>query len=111
MIMTKLMSKRDKIRAQMKSRFYYMFWGAATVAVVGGQLYVGSSYRAMAKSMNRWFDTAVEALIDNYPPARPRGLYEPLIPPPTGDFRRDQIDLTGLDPDDYIIWLEVDEEV
>ena len=111
MIMSKLMSKRDKIRAQMKSRFYYMFWGAATVAVVGGQLYVGSSYRAMAKSMNRWFDTAVEALIDNYPPARPRGLYEPLIPPPTGDFRRDQIDLTELDPDDYIIWLEVDEEV
>ena len=111
MIMTKLMSKRDKIRAQMKSRFYYWFWGAATVAVVGGQLYVGSSYRAMAKSMNRWFDTAVEALIDNYPPARPRGLYEPLIPPPTGDFRRDQIDLTELDPDDYIIWLEVDEEV
>ena len=105
------MSKREKIRAQMKSRFYYMFWGAATVAVVGGQLYVGSSYRAMAKSMNRWFDTAVEALIDNYPPARPRGLYEPLIPPPTGDFRRDQIDLTELDPDDYIIWLEVDEEV
>ena len=111
MIMTILMSKRDKIRAQMKSRFYYLFWGAATVAVVGGQLYVGSSYRAMAKSMNRWFDTAVEALIDNYPPARPRGLYEPLIPPPTGDFRRDQIDLTELDPDDYIIWLEVDEEV
>ena len=111
MIMTKLMSKRDKIRAQMKSRFYYWFWGAATVAVVGGQLYVGSSYRAMAKSMNRWFDTAVEALIDNYPPARPRGIYEPLIPPPTGDFRRDQIDLTGLDPDDYVIWLEVDEEV
>ena len=87
------------------------FWGAATVAVVGGQLYVGSSYRAMAKSMNRWFDTAVEALIDNYPPARPRGIYEPLIPPPTGDFRRDQIDLTELNPDDYIIWLEVDEEV
>ena len=109
--MSKLMSKRDKIRAQMKSRFYYWFWGAATVAVVGGQLYVGSSYRAMAKSMNRWFDTAVDALIDNYPDVRPRGIYEPLIPPPTGDFRRDQIDLTGLDPDDYIIWLEVDEEV
>ena len=111
MIMSKLMSKRDKIRAQMKSRFYYWFWGAATVAVVGGQLYVGSSYRAMAKSMNRWFDTAVDALIDNYPDVRPRGIYEPLIPPPTGDFRRDQIDLTGLDPDDYVIWLEVDEEV
>ena len=107
MIMTKLMSKRDKIRAQMKSRFYYMFWGAATVAVVGGQLYVGTSYRAMAKSMNRWFDTAVEALIPQYP----RGRYEPLVPPPTGDFHRDHIDLSELDPDDYIIWLETDEEV
>ena len=106
--MTKLMSKRDKIRAQMKSRFYYMFWGAATVAVVGGQLYVGTSYRAMAKSLNKWFDTAIESLI---PDERPRGRYEPLIPPPTGDFGRDQIDLTELDPDDYIIWLEVDEEV
>ena len=109
MIMSKLMSKREKIRAQMKSRFYYMFWGAATVAVVGGQLYVGTSYRAMAKSMNRWFDTAVEALIYPYPR---RGTYEPLVPPPTGDFNRDQIDLTELDPEDYIIWLETpDEEV
>ena len=106
--MTKLMSKRDKIRAQMKSRFYYWFWGATAVAVVGGQLYVGSSYRAMAKSMNRWFDTAIESLS---PDEKPRGRYEPIIPPPTGDFRRDQIDLTGLDPDDYIIWLEVDEKV
>ena len=100
------LNKKEKVRAQMKSRFYYLFWGAATVAVVSGQLYVGSSYRAMAKSMNRWFDTAVEALIDRYP----RGQYRPLVPPPTGDFRRDQIDLTGLDPDDYIIWLEVDEK-
>ena len=106
--MTKLMSKREKIRAQMKSRFYYMFWGAMAGAVVGGQIYVGTSYRAMAKSLNKWFDTAIESLI---PDERPRGRYEPLIPPPTGDFRRDQIDLTGLDPDDYIIWLEVDEEV
>jgi len=86
-----------------------MFWGTATLSVVAGQLYLGTSYRAMAKSMNRWFDTAVEALIDQYP--RPRGTYEPLVPPPTGDFHRDHIDLTELDPDDYIIWLEVDEEV
>ena len=108
--MTKLMRKREKIRAQMKSRFYYMFWGAMAGAVVGGQIYVGTSYRAMAKSMNRWFDTALEVLIPDAPTI-PRGRYEPLIPPPTGDFRRDQIDLTGLDPDDYIIWLEVDEKV
>ena len=77
-------SKRDKVRAQVKSRWYYTFWGTATVAVVAGQVYVGTSYRAMAKSMNRWFDTAVDALIDN---TRPRGIYEPIVPPPTGDFR------------------------
>ena len=71
-------SKRDKVRAQVKSRWYYTFWGTATVAVVAGQVYVGTSYRAMAKSMNRWFDTAIESLI---PDERPRGRYEPLIPP------------------------------
>ena len=101
-------NKREKIRAQMKSRFYYMFWGAATVAVVTGQLYVVTSYRAMAKSMNRWFDEAVEALIDN---TKPRGTYEPLVPPPTGDFRdygNGIVYLEDLDPDDYIIWKETD---
>ena len=58
----KFMRKRDKIRAQMKSRFYYLFWGAATVAVVSGQLYVGTSYRAMAKSMNRWFEETIDII-------------------------------------------------
>ena len=80
-----MMTKRDKVRAQVKSRFYYMFWGTATLSVVAGQLYLGTSYRAMAKSMNRWFDTAVEALIDNYP--RDNGTYERIVPPPSGDFR------------------------
>ena len=55
----KFMKRRDKLRAQMKSRFYYMFWGAATVAVVSGQLYVGTSYRAMARAMNRWFEETI----------------------------------------------------
>ena len=102
------MPSKEKVRAQMKSRFYYMFWGAATIAVVTGQMYVGTSYRAMAKSMNRWFDTAVDALIDNY---RPRGTYEPIVPPPTGDFRdyaQPGLTWEDVDPDDYIIWLETD---
>ena len=68
-----MMTKRERVRAQVKSRWYYSFWGIATIAVVSGQIYVGTSYRAMARSMNRWFDTAVEALIDNYPTPRPRG--------------------------------------
>ena len=53
MMTNKFMRKREKIKAQVKSRFYYWFWGATAVAVVGGQLYVGTSYRIMAKSMNR----------------------------------------------------------
>lgn len=48
------MSKaKNKLRAQVKSRFYYIFWGIATVSVVTGQLYVGSGYRQMSASFNR----------------------------------------------------------
>ena len=47
----------EKRRAQVKSRFYYLFWGIATFSVVAGQVYVGSGYRGYAKSLNRLFDT------------------------------------------------------
>jgi hypothetical protein len=33
---------------QVKSKWYYIFWGAMAVAVVGGQLYIGAGYRQMA---------------------------------------------------------------
>ena len=36
---------KTKLKAQVKSRFYYVFWGTATVAVVLGQLYVGTGVR------------------------------------------------------------------
>ena len=75
----KFMKRRDKIRAQMKSRFYYMFWGAATVAVVSGQLYVGTSYRAMARSMIRWFEETIE-LIQIPQRQRNKGYYS--VPKP-----------------------------
>ena len=42
---------KEKLRAQVKSRFYYVFWGAATVAVVLGQLYVGTGYRILNTGM------------------------------------------------------------
>lgn len=42
--------KKEKLRAQVKSRFYYVFWGIATLSVVLGQLYVGTGYRMMASS-------------------------------------------------------------
>ena len=51
------MITKEKQRNQVKSKFYYIFWGIATVSVVFGQLYVGSGYRMFARSLNRIFDT------------------------------------------------------
>ena len=51
------MLSKEKVRNQVKSRFYYIFWGVATTSVVLGQLYVGSGYRIFAQSLNRIFDT------------------------------------------------------
>ena len=51
------MITKEKIRAQVKSRWYYIFWGVATFSVVAGQVYVGSGYRAFANSLNRIFDS------------------------------------------------------
>jgi len=48
-----------KQRHQVKSRWYYIFWGAATVSVFVGQMYVGTGYRKMSKSFNRVIDTIV----------------------------------------------------
>lgn len=55
-------NKKEKLRAQVKSRFYYYFWGICTVAVVFGQLYVGTGYRIMADSFNRLVFTAIEEI-------------------------------------------------
>ena len=72
----KFIKKREKIRAQVKSRFYYLFWGTATLSVVAGQIYVGTSYRSMARSMNRWFDETIDLIQE---PVRPR-TGTPVIP-------------------------------
>jgi|TARA_B100000287_G_C20545974_1_gene746571 hypothetical protein len=45
--------KKEKLRAQVKSRFYYIFWGAATVSVFAGQMYVGTGYRLMSEAFHR----------------------------------------------------------
>ena len=84
MIMTnKFIRKREKIKAQVKSRFYYLFWGAMAGAVVGGQLYVGTSYRVMARSMNRWFEEPIEMI--QIPIKPPTGRMMP-VPIPTPDY-------------------------
>ena len=47
------MSKKpiQKIKHQIKSNMYYIFWGAATIAVMAGQIYVGAGYRSMSESV------------------------------------------------------------
>ena len=48
-----------KRKAQIKSSRYYLFWGAATIAVMAGQIYVGSGYRKMSNSIDRLIDAYV----------------------------------------------------
>ena len=47
------MIEKQKQRNQVKSKFYYIFWGTATVSVVLGQIYVGSGYRMYAGALMR----------------------------------------------------------
>ena len=41
-----------KTKAQIKSYQYYLFWGACTVAVMAGQIFVGMGYQSMSNSVN-----------------------------------------------------------
>ena len=83
-----------KRKAQMRSSSYYLFWGIATVAVVAGQVYVGTGYRQMAKSMNRWFEETIDIITM---PRRNSGGYGGVMP--------------MVDPDDYIIWETTESNV
>ena len=62
------MISKEKVRNQVKSRFYYLFWGIATFSVVAGQVYVGSGYRMFAGSLNRIFDTIEVEVRGDYGP-------------------------------------------
>ena len=55
-----------KVRSQFKSSYYYLFWGAATVGVIAGQIYVGSGYRVLSNG--------VEELIDVITAPKPRTM-------------------------------------
>jgi len=57
---------QEKRRNQVKSKFYYIFWGLATVSVFAGQMYVGSGYRQMSRSFNRIVDSVVVELERSY---------------------------------------------
>ena len=85
------MKSVSKFKHQVKSGKYYLFWGAATIAVMAGQIYVGNGYRQMSESMNGIsadINLLVEVLTMPLPKTMPvpRSLYEPMLPPPTGGY-------------------------
>ena len=51
--------RNNLVRYQIKSSWYYIFWAIMTVAVVSGQIYVGTSYNSMSKSIEKLIDSAV----------------------------------------------------
>ena len=46
------MKNMSKLKHQVKSNKYYIYWGAATEAVIIGQVYIGIGYRLMTQSVN-----------------------------------------------------------
>ena len=75
--MTTMTKSYNKLKHQVKSNKYYLFWGAATIAVMAGQIYVGTGYRNMSESL----DILVKTYI-NRPRTMPadKPLYEmPII--------------------------------
>ena len=84
-------SKKAKLRAQVKSRWYYIFWGTCTVAVCAGQVLVGSGFRRMAESLDRVLDAPIQMDIGIPSPRHPMmvpdheweedGLWYPTDPP------------------------------
>ena len=57
--MTLMKRKLKKQRHQVKSRWYYIFWGTATVAVCAGQIFVGSGFRRMAESLDKVLEAPI----------------------------------------------------
>jgi hypothetical protein len=83
-----------KLKHQVKSSKYYLFWGAATIAVMVGQIYVGNGYRGMSQSVKDLTETiTIKMEWDALNQRRGTGPYLPMR--------------ETIDPDDYIIWEEI----
>ena len=77
--MTTMTKSYNKLKHQVKSNKYYVFWGACTIGVLLGQIYVGNGYRSMSKSL----DTLVDSYVNRprvMPAEKQRPQYEmPII--------------------------------
>ena len=72
--MTTMTKSYNKLKHQVKSSKYYLFWGAATIAVMAGQIYVGTGYRKMSNSLDILVKTYIKRP-RTMPADKP--LYEP----------------------------------
>ena len=89
------MKNMSKLKHQVKSNKYYLFWGAATIAVMAGQIYVGNGYRGMSQS--------VKDLTEIIEIKMEWEEQKELLRRGTG-----QSPYMMVDPDDYIIWESID---
>ena len=87
------MKKISKLKHQVKSNMYYIFWGACTVAVMAGQIYVGAGYNRMSRSVRDLTEAIVIKM--EWEELRRGTGKSPFMP--------------MVDPDDYIIWLETND--
>ena len=67
----------NKLKHQVKSNKYYLFWGAATISVMAGQIYVGTGYRNMSESLDRLIDFITAPKPRTMPVPGPRYQSEP----------------------------------
>ena len=80
----------SKIKHQVKSSKYYLFWGAASIAVMAGQIYVGAGYRSMSQEVKDLTETlTIKMEWEELRRGTGQSPYQPMV-----------------DPDDYLIWLE-----
>ena len=80
----------SKIKHQVKSSKYYLFWGAATIAVMAGQIYVGAGYRSMSQEVKDLTETlTIKMEWEDLKRGTGQSPYQPMV-----------------DPDNYLIWLE-----
>ena len=84
-----------KTKAQIKSYQFYLFWGACTVAVMAGQIFVGAGYQSMSNSVKDLTEIIeIKMELEYLRRGRGTGPYIPM---------REMID-----PDDYIIWETIE---
>ena len=79
--MTTMTKSYTKLKHQVKSNMYYIFWGAATVAVMSGQIYIGNGYRRMADT-NDAISADINLLVEVLTMPSPREM-----PVPNRDYR------------------------